>query len=77
MTFVICCFGALTLLHSERPKLYAFLVFLSALGLRNKTNMWKENYKNDMMMFMCSYSKAAFLKAQLIFIFSVEISMPG
>ena len=26
--------GLLTLLHSERPKLYAILAFLSALGLR-------------------------------------------
>ena len=26
--------SALTLLHSERPKLYAILVFLSAAGLR-------------------------------------------
>ena len=25
----------LTLLHSERPKLYAILAFLSAIGLRN------------------------------------------
>ena len=27
--------GILTLLHSERPKLYTILAFLNAIGLRN------------------------------------------
>ena len=29
----------LTLLHSERPKLYTILAFLSAIGLRKKRNL--------------------------------------
>ena len=36
---VVCCkflLGALTLLHPEKPKLYAILAFLSAVGLRVK-----------------------------------------
>ena len=31
-------FRMLTLFHSERPKLYTILAFLSAIGLRNKVN---------------------------------------
>ena len=31
---------ALTLLHSERPKLYTILAFLSAIGLRVNTFLW-------------------------------------
>ena len=31
-----CTMVCLTLLHSERPKLYAILAFLSAIGLRNE-----------------------------------------
>ena len=39
-------FHGLTLLHSEKPKLYAILVFLSAMGLNNvvqkKNRVWIE-----------------------------------
>ena len=28
------CYASVTLLHSERPKLYAILAFLSAMGLK-------------------------------------------
>ena len=34
MNFVVCFSDALTLLTSKRPKLYAILTFLSAIGLR-------------------------------------------
>ena len=33
-TISLIAFDSLTLLHSERPKLYAILAFLSAIGLR-------------------------------------------
>ena len=31
-------FSRLALLHSERPKLYTILAFLSAIGLKRRTN---------------------------------------
>ena len=31
----------LTLLHSERPKLYTILVFLSAVGLKERIFSWR------------------------------------
>ena len=37
--FALCIDYTLTLLHSERPKLYAILVFLSAVGLRKDFTM--------------------------------------
>ena len=34
----------LTLLHSERPKLYTILAFLSAVGLKNNFSLAIRNY---------------------------------
>ena len=33
-------FGSIILMHSERPKLYTILVFLSAIGLNNNYNFY-------------------------------------
>ena len=35
--------ACLTLLHPERPKLYAILAFLSAVGLKKKKKQKKKN----------------------------------
>ena len=40
VNFVICFF-CLTVLHSERPKLYGVLAVLSAIGLRTEKNFMK------------------------------------
>ena len=45
----------LTLLHSERPKLYTILAFLSAVGLRQVwLFMRKKSYKKCMNCVLCS-----------------------
>ena len=48
-TFVGCSFptacSSLTLLHSERPKLYTILAFLIAVGLRGKNVVDPKRFK--------------------------------
>ena len=66
-------FDILTITHSERPKLYAILAVLSAIGLSKiQVQKWKNMELNDTRKIIClRKSKAYVIKTK--FLMSIEI----
>ena len=68
-------FYGLTLLHSEKPKLYTILAFLSAKGLKWKCSVYFENVM--LTNIMSSVLNTGALVAQWVKHWPTDLAVPG